>query len=289
MKIQFVHAHFDDYEFTAAGLFERCRQRDGAGFLGEVVVCTDGKAGHHFRTREETGRLRLAEQRESARIGGYAFHQLLLPDGTPPREACLRVDIPLLAALWQAIRRFAPDYLICPPFLADPLAGIHVDHQAVAEAVRQVAYMINVPHAFTPEYPADETRSQPCKVPVILNAYDDYLKRSNTFDLAVEVEDAFETICRTSWCHQSQISEWLPWVSAPVSRPVPPDLAAWRQMLRAGFQAKNAAFGIDSEQAFEFYTVTSWGSPADVDALLVDLPGLSRRHSRLDQLRRRLG
>ena len=26
---------------------------------------------------------------------------------------------------------------------------------AVAEAVRKVAYMINVPHAFTPEYPAD--------------------------------------------------------------------------------------------------------------------------------------
>jgi LmbE family N-acetylglucosaminyl deacetylase len=77
------------------------------------------------------------------------------------------VSTELLAALWKAIRDFEPDYLFCPPFPSDALAGIHVDHVAVAEAVRKVAYMINVPHAFTPEYPADESKSEPCKVPVI--------------------------------------------------------------------------------------------------------------------------
>ena len=154
----------------------------------------------------------MQEQEASARIGGYEFELLKLPDGQPPREACLQVTSGLLAALWEAIRRFEPDYLFCPPLPADPLAGIHVDHVAVAEAVRQVAYMINVPHAFTPEYPADETRSAPCKVPVIINVYDSYMAGANACDIAVDVEPAFQKICEMSWCHQSQITEWLPWV-----------------------------------------------------------------------------
>src|SRR6266404_1818312 len=168
MKILFVHAHFDDYEFTGAGTFEMWKRKLGAGLRAKVVVCTDGQAGHHFRTRKETGRIRLREQLASAMIGGYEFEQLRYPNGELPREACLQVNTALLAALWKLIRDFEPDYLFCPPLPGDPLAGIHVDHVAVADAVRRVAYMINVPHAFTPEFPSGETDSKPCKVPVIL-------------------------------------------------------------------------------------------------------------------------
>src|SRR5690606_7540571 len=146
----------------------------------------------------------------SARLGGYEFVPLLLPDGTMPREACLQVTPELLAALWKAIRDFEPDYLLCPPLGSDPLAGIHNDHETVAEAVRRVAYMINVPHAFTPEYPADETKSVPCKVPVILNVHDSYMHGANACDLAVDVEEVFGVVAQLAWCHQSQIREWLP-------------------------------------------------------------------------------
>src|SRR5438045_6067520 len=142
MKILSVHAHFDDFEFVAAGTFELWRRKLGEGVRRRVLVCTDGKAGHHFRTREETGEVRLAEQRESARVGGYEFELLRLPNGQPPREACLQVSVELLAALWKTIRDFEPDYLFCPPVASDPLAGIHNDHVTIAEAVRRVAYMI---------------------------------------------------------------------------------------------------------------------------------------------------
>ena len=80
MKALFIHAHFDDYEFTAAGTFELWRRKWGKDFRGRVLVCTDGKAGHHARTREETGRIRLQEQHASARVGGYEFELLRLPN-----------------------------------------------------------------------------------------------------------------------------------------------------------------------------------------------------------------
>src|SRR5687768_7781770 len=240
MKALCLHAHFDDFEFVAAGTFELWRRRLGQDFRGKVIVCTDGRAGHHFRTRAETGQMRLREQEASAQIGGYEFELLRLPSGEAPREACLQVTAPLLAALWKAIRDFEPDYLFCPPLPSDPLAGIHNDHVTVAEAVRRVAYLINVPHAFTPEYPPvdDASPPRPCKVPVILNVYDGYMFGSGGFDLAVDTEDVFESVCQMSWCHQSQIAEWLPWVGRHNLQP-PRSLQDWSQALRARFDRQN--------------------------------------------------
>jgi LmbE family N-acetylglucosaminyl deacetylase len=287
MKVLFVHAHFDDFEFSTAGTFARWHRETAGALRWRIVVCTDGRAGHHFRTREETGRLRMAEQQASARIGGYEFEQLILPNGQPPREGCLHVGTELLAALWKAIRDFEPDYLFCPPLPGDPLAGIHVDHVAVAEAVRKVAYMINVPHAFTPEYPSDETRSMPCKVPAILTVYDAYMAGRNAYDFAVDTEEFFPLVCQLTWCHQTQIAEWLPWVGRHAMEP-PRLLDQWSEMLRARFVRRNRQLGVDSERMFEFFSVTAWGSVPGYDQLVADIPGIAPGLSRLEALRARL-
>ena len=231
--------------------------------------------------------MRFEEQKASAHVGGYEFELLRLPDGQPPREACLQVTPDLLAALWKAIRDFEPDYLFCPPLPADPLAGVHNDHVTIADAVRRVAYMINVPHAFTVEYPADETRSRPCKVPVILNTYDGYMFGANAFDLAVAVEEAFSKICELTWCHQSQIVEWLPWVGRHNMAP-PKSLAEWSGILRARFDRKNRELGIQSSQAVEVFRVTAWGIVPALEQLLSDFPPLLRSASDLETLRSRL-
>lgn len=287
MKALYIHAHFDDYEFTAAGTFELWRRTLGEAFEAKVLVCTDGKAGHHFRTREETGRIRLEEQAASARIGGYSFELLRLPSGQPPREACLQVTPDLLAALWKAIRDFEPDYVFCPPLGSDPLAGIHVDHETIAEAVRRVAYMINVPHAFTPEYPADETQSRPCKVPVIVNVYDAYMFGANAYDVAIDVEDAFDAITAMTWCHQSQIVEWLPWVGRHDMAP-PASPAEWKTTLRARFDRKNRELGIDSPHAVEVFRVTAWGAVPTLAQLRADFPAMFDAASNLATLDQRL-
>jgi LmbE family N-acetylglucosaminyl deacetylase len=287
MRILHVHAHFDDFEFVAAGTFEVWRRKLGSDLTARVLVCTDGKAGHQFRTREETGRVRIAEQEASARVGGYEFELLRLADGSVPREACLQVSVPLLAALWKAIREFEPDYLFCPPLPADPLAGIHNDHVTVADAVRRVAYMINVPHAFTPEYPTNETTSRPCKVPVILNVYDSYMFGSTGFDLAIDVEEAFAKVAEMSWQHQSQITEWLPWVGRHDMQ-APRTLEEWTKALRARFERKNRELGIATERATEVFTVTAWGAVPTIDQLLQDLPQVVPERSHLHRLRQRL-
>ncbi len=288
MRVLCVHAHFDDYEFTCGGLFELWRRKLGKDVRCRVVICTDGKAGHQFRTREETGRMRLAEQEASARIGGYEFVPLRLPDGKMPREACLQVDIPLLAALWKAIRDFEPDYLFCPPVASHPLSGMHVDHDAVGEAVRKVAYMINVPHAFTPEYPADETTSKLVKVPVIINTYDPYLKVALRHDLAVDIDPVFDdVVCPITWCHQSQIAEWLPWVSSPSLLEAPKDLADWRRLMRARYAEGSAELDIAGSRPYELFCVTAWGTVPDPEQVIRDLPGLDATASNYDQLRER--
>jgi LmbE family N-acetylglucosaminyl deacetylase len=287
MKILHVHAHYDDFEFVAAGTFELWKRKLGANLTAKVLVCTDGSAGHHFRTREETARLRYQEQEASARIGGYEFELLRRPDGQPFREACLLVTTDLLAALWKAIRDFEPDYLFCPPIPAEPLAGIHVDHVAVAEAVRKVAYMINVPHAFLAEYPADEAASTPCKVPVILNVYDGYMAGMNAHDLAVDVEAAFPQIAEMTYCHQSQISEWLPWVARHDIH-APSSLADWSIALRRRFENRNRELGLKPKPLTEVFTVTAWGAVPRLEQTVRDFPNLLPEASNLDRLKARL-
>jgi LmbE family N-acetylglucosaminyl deacetylase len=272
MRVLCVHAHLDDFEFVAAGTFELLRRRGGPDFRARALVCTDSRSGHHLRTREETARVRLAEQMASAAIGRYEFDLLRKPDGRPFEEGCHTLTHDLLAALWNAIREFEPDYLFCPPLPADPLAGVHPDHISVAEAVRRVAYLINVPHAFLADYPvADETKSRWVRTPVILNTYDGYMAGANAADVVVDVEEAFDVIAEESWCHQSQINEWLPWVARHRLEPTP-DLGAWKEKLRARFSRQAHELGLPANRAFEVFAVTAWGIVPTLEQIERDLP-----------------
>ncbi len=272
MRVLCVHAHFDDFEFVAAGTFELLRRRATPDFRARVLVCTDGRSGHHFRTRDETARIRLAEQVASAAVGRYEFELLRKPSGLPFEEACRTLTTDLLAALWKSFRDFEPDYLFCPPVASDPLAGVHPDHITVAEAVRRVAYMINVPHAFLGEYPAgDETQSRWVKTPVILNTYDGYMAGANGGDVVVDVEEAFDTIAEESWCHQSQINEWLPWVARHQIEPTA-NLGAWKAKLRARFDRQARELGLPKGHAHEVFVPTAWGIVPAPGQLERDLP-----------------
>jgi LmbE family N-acetylglucosaminyl deacetylase len=287
MKIQCVHAHYDDFEFVAAGTFELWKRKLGAGLAMRLTVCTDGAAGHHFRSREETSRVRFREQAESARIGGQEFELLQLADGRVPRETSLQWTPAFPPALWQSIRSFEPDYLFCPPLPQDPLAGVHLDHLAVAQNVRNVAYLINVPHAYSPEYPPEDLSPASVKTPAILNVFDGYNNGADNYDIAINIEDVFDHVAVMAYCHQSQIMEWLPWIGRHRMQP-PQSFAEWKTMLRERYRMQNRQLGIQSSHVFEVFTVTAWGTVPDADQLLADFPAIDPGYSHLDRLRQRL-
>lgn len=288
LRVLHIHAHFDDFEFVSAGTFELWRRRLGTDFVGKVLVCTDGRSGHHERSREETARVRMEEQKASAKIGGYEAELLLRPDGKPFEEACRVLTTDLMAALWKSIREFEPDYILCPPMASEPLAGIHPDHVTVAEAVRRVAYMVNVPHAFLGEYPEMDVKpSRWLKTPVILNTYDGYMAGANAGDLVVDVEECFDVVAAESWCHQSQIREWLPWVGRH-QMDVAGNLGEWREILRRRFQRQAIELELPSSRAFEVFTVTAWGEVPFFEQLARDFPNLMSNTQRERNLVQRL-
>ena len=287
MKIQHIHAHFDDFELVAAGTFEMWRQKLGDEVRRQIVVCGDGKAGHHFRSREEIAQLRLQEQLASARLAGVEFHPLRLHGGKMPREACLAPTTDFLAALWKTIRDFEPDYLFCPPLPGDTLAGIHNDHIAVADAVRRVAYMVNVPHAYSLEYPPMDNAALPVRTPVILNVYDSYQFGANRHDLAIDIEDAFDLIAEMAWCHQSQITEWLPWVNRH-GIDKPESLDDWKRQLRAQLVRRNRELDIKGDRLIEVFTVTAWGVIPTFEQITRDFPSIVPEASNLEQFQHKL-
>ncbi len=287
MKLLFVHAHFDDFEFTAAGTFEHLR-RSSPETRRRVLVCTDGAAGHHTLTRQETTSRRLAEQEAAARLGGFEFQWLRDRSGAPFREARLQSAPDLLPCLWRAIREFEPDYLFCPPIPEDPLAGVHLDHLDVAQAVRAVAYMINVPHAFSPEFPSEDVSpAKSVRTPVILNTYDGYMAGGHGHDIAVNISSVADVAADLAWCHASQLQEWLPWVNRH-NLSAPENLPAWREQYRAILSRRAKALGIDGPGFFEVFKVTAWGAVPTVEQLLRDLPAVDSRASRLEALGLRL-
>lgn len=287
MKALCIHAHFDDFELVCAGLFEQWRRKLGDRFEGKHVVCTDGSTAHHEHTHQEIARIRYSEQEESSRISGVDFELLRRPDGTPFRESSLQISTDLMGALWKVIRDFEPDYLFCPPVVADPLAGIHNDHQTVAEAVRRVAYFINVPLAYSFEYPPETPKHEPCKVPVILNLYDLYMFGENAFDIVVDIESAFTKKCEMAWCHQSQITEWLPWVGRH-DIAVPANLEEWISNRRRHADKMKNELSIITPGAVEVFTVTAWGIIPEYEQILEDFPDVLKNVSNLDHLKAKL-
>jgi hypothetical protein len=109
---------------------------------------------------------------------------------------------------------------------------------------------------------------------------------ANAFDFAIDVEDAFDTIAAMTWCHQSQIVEWLPWVGRHGMAP-PASQEEWAAILRARFDRTGRELGIASAHATEVFRVTAWGAVPTLAQLQADFPPFAPA-SNLDALDRRL-
>ena len=287
MKLMNIHAHQDDFEFTAAGLFEKTRRLDPKNFEGKITVCTDGAAGHHLMSREKTSEVRHKEQRQALKIANLIYEPLKYPNGSQPKEGCMTAGPELLAAIWHSIRTFEPGYLFAPPLPTDNRVGVHVDHVVVAEAVRKVAYLINVPQAYLDFYPDDEPPFKQIETPVIINVMDSYMGLKDAFDIVIDISDTFEHIAEMSWCHQSQISEWLPWVGRHQFEP-PTNFNGWKEFLLARMEARQRKLGLPTDRLYEFFCISGWGNIPTISKLTEDLKIIDLEASNLEALEKRL-
>lgn len=136
-RFMVIVAHPDDADFGPAATAARWIDEGSEGWL---ACCTSGDAGgDDWRTDPlELAVVREAEQREAARVVGYAgvsfLHQ---PDGA------LANDLALREQLVREIRTFRPDAVLCvdPETLFYADGGVnHSDHRAAGMAAVDAVY-----------------------------------------------------------------------------------------------------------------------------------------------------
>jgi LmbE family N-acetylglucosaminyl deacetylase len=250
LRVMSIMAHQDDFEFNAGGAFALLRQTHGSQVQLKVVATSRGASGHHEMTPDQTFVRRQEEATAAAALVGAGYECLTCLDGSHVQAQVL-VDRNLLGGLWNVIRDFEPDVIFCPPVTRDPLAGIHVDHESTAMAVRMVAYQLVAPHA----YPTMRGPVKPrVPRPIILNVDDPYAAEGQ-FHIRQDIRDVFELKQRMGLCHRSQVFEWLPWSAGREA----PSEAQWRESFHARHLQINRRYGQPDDTVSEFFRVTRWG------------------------------
>ena len=275
LRVMSIMAHQDDFEFEAAGFFLLLRKHYGNDVELKILTTSTGVSGHHIMGCDETIRVREAEAIASANVVGAEYENLRQLDGTHI-AAQVFCDRNMLGGLWNAIRAWAPDYIIAPPVVTNPLAGIHIDHQHTAEAVRLVAYQLGVPNAYPTMY---QPRVQAFPVPTILNCPDAYCKEA-IWHFGVDCNEVKEGKISMLLKHKSQVCEWLPFVNNLNN--TDPDLgggadwdeAEWRGNLAKRVNAVNKRHGFEDEVFREYFAVTRWGYVPPAEKIQQDFPFL---------------
>lgn len=187
-----IGAHPDDVEFTCAGTLALLKDK---GFEVHIATVTDGDMGSTVMGREEIGRVRQEEARNSAQLLGGSYHYL----GGHDFEV-LRSMRPLRVAVVELLRKVNPTLILAPP----PVDYMF-DHEETSWLVRYATFVAPAPNFETAHGPT----------PGIVHLYyvdafegKDYMGKPVPAELYVDISGVMETKERMLACHASQ-REWL--------------------------------------------------------------------------------
>lgn len=201
LNIIAIGAHPDDCDSKFGGtaaLFAKM------GHKVKFVSLTNGDAGHQSQGGGALGKRRRAEAKKAGEILGVEYDVLDNHDGEL---------IPTLNVRHQVIRKIRE-------WDADIVLGLrpndyHPDHRNAGIAVQDAAYLVIVPNV-TPDTPPLK------KNPVFLYMNDRFQKPYPfSKDIAVVVDEVIDTKVEALAAHDSQMFEWLPWVSGADMSTIP--------------------------------------------------------------------
>ncbi len=210
-------AHPDDCDGRFGGTAAKFAK---AGAAVKFVSVTMGDAGHQEMGGGALARRRFAETQESAKRLGIAEYEVL-----NNHDGELLPTLEVRRQIIRAIRQWNADIVLGPR-----PNDYHPDHRYTGVLMQDAAYMVMVPN-LVPEVPALR------KNPIFLY-YEDGFQRPNPFrpDVAVSIDDSFDTKINALDAQVSQMYEWLPWVAGNLDT-VPKDPEArkkWLARTRAG-------------------------------------------------------
>jgi LmbE family N-acetylglucosaminyl deacetylase len=196
-------AHPDDCDTKFGGTAAKFVK---AGAAVKFVSVTNGDAGHQEMGGAALARRRYAETQESARRLGIAEYEVM-----NNHDGELMPTLEVRRQVIRAIRQWNADIVVAPR-----TNDYHPDHRYTGVLVQDAAYMVVVPN-IVPEAPA--LRRNP-----IFLYYDDNFQKPAPFrpDVAVSIDDVWETKIDALDAQVSQMYEWLPWVAGNLDQ-VPKD------------------------------------------------------------------
>lgn len=227
LRIIVFGAHPDDAEYRAGGCGVMWSRM---GHHVKLVSVTNGDIGHWAMSGGALAKRRTEEVRKAAEIMGTTSHVLDIHDGE------LMPSLENRRAITRLIREWKADVVI-----AHRPWDYHPDHRYVGVLVQDASFMVTVPF-FCPDVAALE------KNPVFLYSSDRFKKPYPfTPDIAVSIDDAFETKVEAIAELESQVFDGGALGNAEIAAEAPPArlkdlrLAKVRQVWdkRAGGEARS--------------------------------------------------
>jgi LmbE family N-acetylglucosaminyl deacetylase len=215
IRVIAIFAHPDDGDAKMGGTAAMLAEK---GYAVKFLSITNGDAGHHEEGGGMLAKRRRAEAAEAGRRLGIDEYKVLdNHDGELLPELHIRQQVIREIRDWNA----------------DVVLGLrpndyHPDHRYAGVLVQDAAYMVVVPNV-APDTPPLK------KNPVFLYMSDGFQK-PNPFshDIVVGIDETFEKKVNAFDAHESQVYEWLPWVSGNLDK-VPEGEEERKEFLRNGF------------------------------------------------------
>ena len=229
-RIIAIFAHPDDADSKMGGTAALLAQM---GHQVKFLSLTNGDAGHYKEGGGVLGQRRRAEAQEAARRLGIEEYEVL-----DHHDAELMPTLDVRLDVIRAIREWDAAVVIgLPP------NDYHPDHRNASQVVIDPSYMVQVPNV-APDTPPTASN------PVFLYMQDRFSKPTPFEpDIAVAIDDVFETKVDGLDAHVSQMYEWLPWIGGYIEQ-VPEGADARREWLEERYRSRSGV-SPDVRQALE--------------------------------------